>query len=86
MKLKTLTLVDTTEFCRWAEEKLGMSHDEWHEKIWDGKKGLRYYLENGPYTTFSREENPKTLLEEHVNKFLDDFPELGGKVSFIFTN
>lgn len=86
MKLKTLTLVDTSDFMYWAMDKYGMNNNDWHKKIWDGKKGLCSYLDNGPYITFSKTENPETLLEEHVNAFLDDYPELNGQVSFIFTN
>lgn len=86
MKLKTLTLVDTCEFMKWAMNKYGMTNNEWHKKIWKGKGGLASYMEDGPYTTFNKIENPNTPLEEHVNEFLDDFPELNGKVSFIFTN
>lgn len=86
MKLKTLTLVDTSDFMYWAIEKYGMTNSEWHNKIWKGKEGLCSYMENGPYITFTREENPTTLLEKHANEFLDDFPELNGKVSFIFTD
>jgi hypothetical protein len=70
----------------WAMEKYGMTNSEWHKKIWNSKEGLCYYLEDGPYVTFSKIENPKNLLEEHVNEFLNDFPELNGEVSFIFTN
>ena len=88
MKLKTLTLVDTSDFMKWAMAKYGMSNSEWHKKIWRGKNGLCDYILNvgGPYVTFPRIKNPETLLEEHVNAFLDDFPELNDKVSFIFTN
>lgn len=90
MKLKTLTLVDTFEFTKWAQEKYGMSNNEWHKKIWsdslDGN-GMCRYLEHGnSYVTFTKFEKPDNLLEEHINAFLDDFPELEGKVSFIFTN
>lgn len=86
MKLKTLTLVDTHQFLLWAEEKYNMTNDEWHEEIWHGEMGLLYYLEDSKYTTFGRTENPETILEKHVNEFLDDFPELNGEVSFIFTD
>lgn len=87
MKLKTLTLVDTYEFMRWGMKKYGMTNEEWHEKIWDGKNGLCDYISNfPPYVTFSKINNPSTLLGEHVNEFLKDFPELNDSVSFIFTN
>lgn len=86
MKLETLTLVDTCELQRWAEEKHGMSSNDWHKKIWNSEKGFLYYMEGGPYCRFSKIESPQNLFEEHLNEFLDDFPELGGSVSFIFTN
>ncbi len=87
MKLQTITLVDTHQFLLWAEYKYGMSNSEWHTKIWRSEDGLCDYISNcGAYVTFEKIENPETLLEEHVNAFLEDYPELGGKVSFIFTN
>ena len=87
MKLETLTLVDTHQFCLWAEEKYGMTNNEWHSKIWRGKNGLcEFILNGGPFVRFPKIEEPKTLLEEHINAFLEDFPELGGQVSFIFTS
>jgi len=81
--LKTLTLVDTCEFQRWAEETYAMSSDEWYKKIW---RLLSDYMMDGPYTTFNKTENPENLLEEHINEFLDDCSQLNGEVSFIFTN
>lgn len=87
MSLKTITLVDTYEFCLWAERKYGMSNPVWHSKVWRGENGLcDYILNGGPYVTFSTIDKPKTLLEEHINAFLEEYPELGGKVSFIFTS
>lgn len=86
MKIKTLTLVDTAEFERWACEKYNMSNDEWNKKIWRSQKGLLYYMEDGSYSTYEKTEKPETLLEEHINDFLDEFPEFNGRVSLIFTN
>lgn len=86
MKLETLSLVDTYQLCLWAEEKYGMSNNEWHKKIWRGKDGLCECFENTTYVTFEKTTEPETLLEEHINEFLEDFPELNGKVSFIFTS
>jgi len=87
MKLKTLQMIDTYEFMTWAMKKYDMTNSEWHDKIWHGESDMcEHILNGGPYITYERIENPETLLEEHVNAFLDDFPELNDKVSFIFTN
>lgn len=87
MKLKTLTLVDTYDFMQWAMKKYDMTNNEWHKKIWHGESDMcEQILNGGSYITYERIKNPETLLEEHVNAFLDDFPELNDKVSFIFTN
>lgn len=91
MNIKTLKLVDTHDFMRWAMNKYGMTNEEWHDKIWHGDgedyKGLcDHILDSGSYVTFNRAENPDNLFEEHINAFLDDFPELNNKVSFVFTN
>ena len=64
-----------------------MSNNEWHKKIWHGKDGLCSWIEVGtPYVTCEKTEKPETLLEEHINDFLDEFPEFNGRVSLIFTN
>jgi len=84
MKIKTLTLVDTFDFSQWAQEKYNMTNSEWHDKIW--RKFMVTYFEDGPFTTFTKIENPSNIFEEHINDFLDEFPEFKGEVSLIFTN
>lgn len=84
MKIKTLKLVDTSDFADWAQKKYGMNNSEWHDKIW--RPLMVQYFEDGPYTTFSKSKEPENIFEEHINDFLDEFPEFEGKVSLIFTN
>lgn len=83
MKLETITMVDTCEFERWAMEKYGMDSQEWHEKIWRAELCGRF---EKTWAAFTKYKEPATLLQEHINAFLDDFPELGGIVRFVFTN
>jgi len=82
-KIKTITMVDTHELCKYAEDKYGMDNNKWHSKVW--RPFMVDYIMDGP-CTFSKVENPDNLLEEQINDFLEDNPELGGKVTFIFTN
>ena len=85
--MKTLQLVDTSDFMDWAMKKYNMTNSEWHDKIWHGESDMcERIINGGPYVTYERTENPENLLEEHVNAFLDEFPDFNGQVSFIFTN
>jgi hypothetical protein len=85
--MKTLQLVDTSDFMDWAMKKYNMTNSEWHDKIWHGESDMcERIINGGPYITYERTENPENLLEEHVNEFLDEFPDFNGQVSFIFTN
>ena len=82
-KLNKITKYDTYELCQYAQEKYGMTNNEWHKKVWSP------YMCNDAvegYLHYTKTENPENILQEQINDFLDDYPELNGEVTFEFTD
>lgn len=82
-QLEIKTMIDSYQLCQWAQDKYGITNNEWHKKIWRGQNFCDHFMENG-MATFSYVDNPITELQEHINAFLDDYPELNGTVNFYF--
>jgi hypothetical protein len=82
--LSLMVCVDTWEFQKFYESH-GSPDGDFHDKIW--RPFMSDIFCNGEaYVHFSKEENPKDLCAEWVNKFLDTYPEFEGGVKMIFTN
>lgn len=79
-------MIDTSDFMRYCINKYGYTNGSWHKVIWHKCGMCESILNNGGNTQYSRTKKPENVLDEHVNDFLNDFPELEDRVTFIFTN
>jgi hypothetical protein len=82
--LKLVVCIDTVEFKKFYESH-GSPEGDFHKKIWRPFMADAF-CSSGPWIHFSKEENPKNICDEWINKFLDAYPEFEGNVKMIFTN
>lgn len=81
--LKLTVCIDTYEFTKFYESQ-GSPDGEFHKVLW--RPFMSNSFMSGPYVVYTREKNPKNLLDEWINKFLDVYPEFEDRVKMIFTN
>ena len=80
-QLEKRVVVNVFQLTLYAEEKYGMENNPWHKQVW--RPYMMEYLMDG-MCTFERTDNPDNILEEQINDFLLDYPELNGSVTFYF--
>ena len=81
--IKLIICVDTSDFESFYKSQ-GSPDGDFHKKIW--RPFMCELFMDGPYCGFDRIENPGNLLEEWINKFLDEYPEFDDEINFMFTN
>jgi len=82
--IKLIICVDTWDFQQFYKSQ-GSQDGDFHKVIWRPFM-CKHFMESSNYVGFSREANPKNLLDEWVNKFLDAYPEFEDSVKFMFTD
>lgn len=83
--LKLTVSIDTSEFRVYCMSKYGMTNNEWHKKVWRPFM-CDDFMNVGPFVWYEKEDKPTNILQEMINDFLDDYPELGGNIRIYFNS
>ena len=83
-QLEISPMVNIYEFQKFCiREKIVEDDREYHDKLWDRCKLSEAFFD-GVFVIFSYFNEPKNLLQEAINEFLEFYPEFEGEVRFYF--